>query len=308
MGEHPFEAVQAVSEFNQRAYELFAQPLVQSLGNAWLALLLRQFHPLRLQRWAISDANPWFSWLGRVAQAVRANRRPVGPEHPLRQFESVGAEMISASLDLYRALRDATTEATFFGIYANLFSMYLADKRQAEHAHAQAAEPSELPYVREALGSIAQGGYAEACARAGALLMNRGEPLPLARLETIDELARDYADYVPNIPHEQLRRLRGEQEINARYEPEQAVLTLPALLRDQADRTRLLTLLDKLITDPRVQAVRPTAGQLEMMQRIRHVLGARPLELEQLNHVRATHAPVFQGRDHVATGIGRAVG
>jgi hypothetical protein len=225
MDEHPFEAVQAVSEFNQRAYELFAQPLVQSLGNAWLALLL--------QRWAISDANPWFSWVGPVARAV-------GPEHPLRQFEGVGSEMISASLDLYRALRDATTEAMFFGVYANVVSMYLADKRQAEHAHAQAAEPSELPYVREALGSIAQGGYAEACARAGALLMNRGEPLPLARLETIDELARDYADYVPNIPHEQLRRLRGEQEIIARYEPEQAVLTLPALLRDQADRTRLL--------------------------------------------------------------------
>jgi hypothetical protein len=171
---------------------------VQSLGNAWLALLLRQFHPLRLQRWAISDANPWFSWVGPVARAVRANRRPVGPEHPLRQFEGVRSEMISASLDLYRALRDATTEAMFFGIYANVVSMYLADKRQAEHAHAQAAEPSELPYVREALGSIAQGGYAEAFARAGALLMNRGEPLPLARLVTIDELARDYADYVPN--------------------------------------------------------------------------------------------------------------
>jgi hypothetical protein len=59
--------------------------------------------------------------------------------------------------------------------------------------------------------------------------------------------------WLPLIPIDQLRRLRGKQEIIARYEPEQAVLTLPALLEDPGDRTRLLTLLDKLIADPRVQ-------------------------------------------------------
>ena len=33
--EKPFEAVAAVSEFNQRAYELFAQPLVQATSNEY---------------------------------------------------------------------------------------------------------------------------------------------------------------------------------------------------------------------------------------------------------------------------------
>ena len=33
--EKPFEAVAAVSEFNQRAYELFAQPLVQAMSNEY---------------------------------------------------------------------------------------------------------------------------------------------------------------------------------------------------------------------------------------------------------------------------------
>ena len=62
--EKPFEAVAAVSEFNQRAYELFAQPLVQSMAQRGHARSsLREFHPLRVQRWAFSDLNPWLAWL-----------------------------------------------------------------------------------------------------------------------------------------------------------------------------------------------------------------------------------------------------
>ena len=45
--EKPFEAVKAVAEFNQRAYELFGRPLVQAFANEYGAKLSRQFHPLR---------------------------------------------------------------------------------------------------------------------------------------------------------------------------------------------------------------------------------------------------------------------
>src|SRR4029453_5190624 len=49
--EQPFEAANAVSEFNQRAYELFGRPLVQALATEEGAQLQRIFHPLRWQRW-----------------------------------------------------------------------------------------------------------------------------------------------------------------------------------------------------------------------------------------------------------------
>ncbi len=73
--EKPFEAVAALSEFNQRAYELFAQPFVQALGNEATAKLSRQFHPLRFQRWAFSDQNPWLAWLKPAAAMVQAGRQ-----------------------------------------------------------------------------------------------------------------------------------------------------------------------------------------------------------------------------------------
>ena len=74
--EKPFEAVEALSEFNQRAYELFAQPLVQAFSNDVSARLGRQFHPLRMQRWALSDQNPWMWWLEYAAEAVKKQRMP----------------------------------------------------------------------------------------------------------------------------------------------------------------------------------------------------------------------------------------
>jgi hypothetical protein len=284
--EKPFEAVEAVSEFNQRAYEMFAQPAVQAMSNETSARALRTFHPLRVQHWAFSDLNPWMAWLGPAAKAVKEHRKPLAPDQPLQQLEKIGSEMLSASLDLYRGMRDAATEASFFGVYANMFSMFLADKHQetaAKAAQTQAA-PRELPYVKEALASIGQGGYAEAFARIGALLMRRGEPLPLARLETKEELAQDYADYVPRLAPDQLRRIRGEQEIIVRYEPEQAVLSLPTLLGDGRDRAKLLTLLDKLVADPRIQSVQPSPEQLSMLDRIRTVLSPPMPVLERRIH------------------------
>jgi hypothetical protein len=273
--EKPFEAVAAISDFTQRAYELFAQPLVQSMSNELSARMLRQFHPLRVQNWALSHLNPWLSWLEPAAQAVTAHRQPLDADNPLRRAENAGSDLISASLDLYRGMRDAATEAMFFGVYANMFALYFAGKQPAQAgAAAGAAEERALPFVTDALASIAEGGYTEAFARVAFLLTRKGEPLPLSRLVMRGELAKAYAGYLPDLPPDQWRRIRGEQEIIARYEPEQAISMLPALLDNRADRERLLTLLDKLMADKRVQMARPTPEQLAMLDRIRGVLSS----------------------------------
>ncbi len=272
--EKPFEAVQAVSEFNQRAYELFAQPIVQALSNDYAAKLGRDLHPLRASRWSVSDFNPWLQWLAPAADWVRSQRKPLGPEHPLRRQERLGSELISASLDYYRDLRDAASEAAFFLVYGNMFSMYLADKREAEEcADTAASDPRELPVVKEALAAISDGGYAEAVTRVVHLLGRKGEPLPLARLELKHELERDYHELLPQIERDEARRIRGRQEIIVKYEPDRAIDTLPDLLREPADRERLLTLLERLLTDQRVQQQQPTAAQIAMLGRIRRALG-----------------------------------
>jgi pimeloyl-ACP methyl ester carboxylesterase len=278
--ERPFEAVAAISEFNQRAYELFAQPTVQALSNEASAKLSRQLHPLRAQRWALSDMNPWLAWLGPAAEIVKAQRRALPADAPARKLEKLGSEIISASLDYYREMRDAASEAAFFQVYGNVFSFYLADKQRPEALAAETdADPRDLPVVKSALASIESGGYPEAVTRVASLLARRGEPIPLARIATKRELIADYADLLPKLPPDEWRRIRGEQDIIVRYEPEAAIATLPVLLADPGDRERLLTLAKRLLADGRVQRNGIVPEQRAMLRRIGEALGLPRLAL-----------------------------
>ena len=270
--EKPFEAVAAVSEFNQRAYEMFVQPLVQALSNDFIARLSREFHPLRLQRWAISDMNPWLAWLAPAAELAKAQRQPLKADSPMRRTGRAASDLISASLDYQRGLRDAFTEAAFFLTYGHLFSLYLADK-QAPQVPAP-GDPRELPFVKDALASVDKGGYAEAFARVAFLMARKGD-VPLSRLETKQQMAKDYKEFLPPLPLDQWRRVRGEQEVIAQYEPEQAIATLPALLSQREDRERLLALLDRLAEDVRVRHAGLTADQRSTVERVRGVLGKK---------------------------------
>lgn len=278
--EKPFEAVAAASDFNQRAYELFAQPLVQALSNEAIAKAVRDFHPLRFQRWVFSDQNPWLWWLKPTAGSVKEHRQPAEPEQPFRRVEKMVSALVSASFDLYRDVRDAVSEAMFFEVYGNMFSLYLSDKHEMKEREVpKAQDPRDLPFVKEALASMAEGGYPEALARVGTLLARRGQPIPLSRMDLKEELIGEYRDLLPDIPRDQMRRIRGEQEVIIRYEPEKAVETLPRLLRDPEDRKRLLTLVDRLLSDKRINLQGATPEQRATLKRIGEALSVKPGEM-----------------------------
>jgi pimeloyl-ACP methyl ester carboxylesterase len=284
--EKAFEAVAEVSELNQKAYERFVRPAVQALSNEQSAEALRQLHPLRMQNWAISDANPWLSWLEPAARKARENRQALGDGHPLRQAEHAGAEWLSASLDYYRALRDALTEAGFFSIYANIVTPALNDDDPPP-----APEPRERPEVRAALAAIADGGYVEALARVSFLLKRHDIPLPLARMELRKALVAEYADELPQLSAHAWRRIRGQQEIIARYEPEQALQTLPVLLADPTERARLIGLLERLTADRRIQDTGPTEEQAAMLARIRELLPLKAKKKPPAKTAKTARAP-----------------
>jgi hypothetical protein len=229
---------------------------------------------MRVQQWAFSDLNPWVAGLGPAAAMVKAQRQPLEPDSPTRKVERMTAEMVSASLDYYRAIRDAMSEAAFFQTYGNMFALYTADQHEAQtRGPPVKRDPLELPFVKEALASIDKGGYAEALARLGSLLAEDNPTVPLAQLELKDELIRDYADLLPVMEPDARRRIRGEQDIIVRYAREKAIETLPKLLAKPADRDRLLALADRLRSDPRLLGHAPTAHDTAVLEAVRKVLG-----------------------------------
>lgn len=266
--ERPFQAVERVSEFNQRAYELFVHPFVKTWSNEFTAIMSRIFHPMRFQRWAISDVNPWLTWLGPVAEEVKNHRAPMDEKKLLRQSERAFSDLVSASLDYFRDLRDAVSEAAFFQTYESIMP--------------KEAEQSERPKAREwqrehgsdqAFQRVAEGGYAEALSRAGHLLSAKGRRLPLTQIEIKKELMAKYGHLLPKLSPEQIRVIRGNQDVICRSYPEEALEALPRLLSDPVDRQNFFTILEAVV-DEYSKAFGLSSEQEAMLQKIRTVLSS----------------------------------
>jgi pimeloyl-ACP methyl ester carboxylesterase len=270
--EKVFEAVNAVSEFNQRAYELFLRPWVQALASEPAARLQRAFHPLRWQRWAMSDLNPATWWLAPAARWAREHRQPLPGDHPARRGEAALSDLSSASLDHFKAVRDAAAEATFFHLYGPLRAAGVG-KRGGDSTNTPPSDPRQLPFVQAALARVDSGGYAEAVARVAFLMAHEEVPLPLSRLQLAHELLKDYRQFLPALAPDELRRIAGEQEVIARLERDRAIEALPSLLPDPQERLRLIALIERVLADERVHAIEPSAEQRKTLAHIRRVLG-----------------------------------
>jgi hypothetical protein len=264
--EKPFEVVAEVSALGERAYNLFVRPFVRPLVNEGSAELRRVFHPLRWQRWALSDLNPWLWPLPALASDIKANRQAAAADNPFRQAEKGLADTITAGLDLYRDLRDATMEALFFGIYGP--AAVLGIGVGAEGEARAAVNPRKLPLVREALAAIGTGGYPEAMALIGALVGRGAGRFSVARLELIDRFFQG-DEVLSGLGADAISRIRAEQAVVAELEPERGLLSLPRLLADPVDRERALAVLDEAVA-----VVELTPEQQTMLDRVRQVLSA----------------------------------
>jgi hypothetical protein len=226
----------------------------------------RVFHPLRWQRWAISDLNPLLWPLPALTSLVKARRRAAPPDNPYRRVGKSVADVITAGLDLYRDLRDATMEAMFFQLYGPAAIMGVVPETASEEPSG-VRDPRDLPLVQDALAAIGTGGYPEAMALIGALIGRQAGRIPLARLELVDRFIRG-DEVLSELPADTVRRIRAEQAVIAELEPERGLQSLPRMLADPVDRQRALALLDEAVAVTEL-----TSEQRVMLDRVRGILG-----------------------------------
>jgi hypothetical protein len=266
--EKPFEVVAEFSAFGEKAYTLFVRPFMRPLVNETAAELGRLFHPLRWQRWALSDMNPWMWPVAILAPIVKEKRCAAPPENDFRRAEKAASDLFVAGLNWFRDVRDAKLESLFFQIYGPPAVLGLVPKAAADVIPGT-VNPRELPIVQQALASIGKGGYAEAMALIGALIGRGAGRIPIARLELVDRFVRT-DEVLSQLSTDEVRRIKAEQAVVAELEPERGLQSLPKLLAKPSDRRRALEVLDEAVV-----VVELTDAQKTMLDRVLEALGAK---------------------------------
>jgi pimeloyl-ACP methyl ester carboxylesterase len=265
--EIPFNAVAKLSELNASLYESFVHPMLAASISPEMGRIARLFHPLRMQRWLVSDLNPWLAPLAGLASMVKASRMARDETGRSVAAEHVAAATVNATLDFYRHLRDAAVENLFFNVYAAGSRLVLHD---AEQAPALAAVDKDTPAIRNALARIEVGGFTEAAVRAGLLVGRLGKHRrDLSTLKRIRELVGHDVGLL-DMPADAARALIRDQSLIVDYEPETALQTLPKLLRSAEERQRVLKLLDRLADNIEV-----TPQQQDFVAKLRKLLSPR---------------------------------
>lgn len=115
-----FSRVAVVSEINDRLYNTCVSPWVKMFSTKLSAGILKQLHPLRINKYIFSDiANPFMLVFKTLAPVVKKNRRIVSPDNPFLTIEKNVSDNIVTILDRYQNSRDHFSETLFFAIYEN---------------------------------------------------------------------------------------------------------------------------------------------------------------------------------------------
>ncbi|QFU14790.1 DUF3141 domain-containing protein [Microvirga thermotolerans] len=264
--EIPFQVVKAASDVSAMAYETFLHPWIAAAATPAGASVRRALHPQRLQRWAVSDINPFLSSLGRWADLARASRAPRDESGLSAATERWCAAVTSASWDLFRDLRDASVEHMFYQTYA-VPALLGAGAGQAE-AEGAGLPAREAAPIRNALSRIEEGGRTKALVRMALLLQKAGpRPRRLSSMKQVRELVGKDVGLL-DMPADLAREVIREQSYIVNYEPEQALATLPKLLRTPEDRDFTLRIVNRLS-----DAIEIDPSQRGMVAAFRNLLG-----------------------------------
>lgn len=239
-------AVARASEAAAEVYDATLRPALRAVAQPAAVEIARQFQPLRLQRWALADANPWLWWVPKAAAMARAERQPLVGPNPFAQAEAVWAGWAEQALDLFRDSRDMLAELAFHAVWGNPPALAFGESR-ARHREARDAQAlRQLPEVVRAMGEIERGGLAAAVVR---MLILLAEARGSVRRDRLDRSSRMLSHDSPFVVLgvEGRARLIRDQSVICQIDPEAAIATLPKLLPEPDDRTRALCMVANVL-------------------------------------------------------------
>jgi pimeloyl-ACP methyl ester carboxylesterase len=167
-----FATAARVSEINQGLYRTLLSPAVRALVTERSAEFLRRMHPNRVRFEMFGDNNPFMRPVAGLADAVRADRRPVSADNPFLAVERMVSGIITDGLEAWGKARDTVHEEIFLNTYASPWLQALvglhadgasAHRRIERDLAREATAKQTAAYLEQ---RIEQGGLLEAVVRA----------------------------------------------------------------------------------------------------------------------------------------------
>ncbi len=236
--EDAFEYVANLSEINDQFYNSFISPLVQMITTSELSFMIKFLHPLRVQRYMISDVNPALVPVKTIAPYMKENRIDIGENNRFRKIEKDISDLVEESWNLYRDIRDMATETLFKTIYGNpLTGFILPHKNPENQPQSTASEKADsLKKDRKKwLDSMEEGGYADGLIRVLAAVISIDKTIEEAEIREAGMIVRTRPEF-RNMTLEEFRALVSAQFRIIQVDKKKALEALPKLLKTKEQR------------------------------------------------------------------------
>jgi pimeloyl-ACP methyl ester carboxylesterase len=271
----PFRTVQTVSRVNDFLYRTLASPWVKLAASETSAEILRELHPLRMQRYICSDLNPWLMPVKFWAEAMRENgwRRTAGADNLFRRFETTASEAVADALDGWREWRDRSSERLFQWVYENpwlkqLYALEDVEDRPSAIRREELRRQDAHRWRR----AMHRGGLPEAVTRMLLAVMLADSDLPRSGYERAGRLFQN-DETLRHITPRELKAIIRTQSRLLQTDTDQAIESLPCMLPTEEDRLQALRLLADGMD---FSGGPPNAQEQAMLERIQTLLTITP--------------------------------
>ena len=187
--EDAFVPVSSISRFNDLIYRTFVSPWVKLAATPPMDSWIRTHHPLRMQRYMISDRNPICWPVKWSAKPVKEKRRKVSADNVFATLEDCYSESMKIGLNYYRDMRDLVQEHCFKSIYGNpwIKSVFGSqslpnEKRTALKLKKEKKKTRKLTH---------KGGYVEACIRAMIAVSGANKMMDAREFEKAEKIVQN---------------------------------------------------------------------------------------------------------------------
>ncbi len=238
---HAFEKVYKVSRLNDAMYRLFLRPWIRLSVNEPMADMITRLHPLRMQRYLISDLNPLVAPIKVLAEEVKNNRQSTLDDNPFVAVEKVYSKWFEISLNLFRDLRDQNQEYLFKSLFDNplttpFFGKLKPEEKVMVHEHEESNHESELIRLRRL---SEKGGFVEACIRVMTAVAGLDRIIDVREFQVVEQIIQNN-DKLKILTPGEFKIIALEQANILAAMPQQAIRALRLMPLSQEERTDII--------------------------------------------------------------------